>query len=155
MDGKNIGEHYDVHAAKYNAIQRVLGSTDPALIKDVILEVPEVASVLSNPDHLVIDFGCGTGLEGKELRSAGFKKIIGLDASKEMLNNVPDGIYDEKANFFLGKDEVPEHLKELADLVTASGVLVCSHVPVCFIEAMLAFMKKGGYFVFNGRDSIF
>ena len=104
---------------------------------------------------MVADFGCGTGLEGEELRKAGFKKIIGLDCSQEMLNNVPEGVYDEKLKFFLGKDPVPESLKEKCDLVTASGVLVSSHVPPSFIEEMLTLMKKGAYFVFNGRDTIY
>ena len=37
------------------------------------------------PDAKILDFGCGTGLSGKAMQSAGFSNLEGVDISAEML----------------------------------------------------------------------
>jgi ribosomal protein L11 methylase PrmA len=36
-------------------------------------------------DTRIIDFGCGTGILGFELQQAGFKNLVGVDGSPQML----------------------------------------------------------------------
>eukprot|EP00349_Pseudokeronopsis_sp_Brazil_P004944 CAMPEP_0202958950 /NCGR_PEP_ID=MMETSP1396-20130829/3218_1 /ASSEMBLY_ACC=CAM_ASM_000872 /TAXON_ID= /ORGANISM="Pseudokeronopsis sp., Strain Brazil" /LENGTH=58 /DNA_ID=CAMNT_0049677275 /DNA_START=66 /DNA_END=239 /DNA_ORIENTATION=+ len=42
---------------------------------------------------VIMDLACGTGLSGIPVKNAGFINVIGLDASQEMLNRVPEGTY--------------------------------------------------------------
>jgi predicted TPR repeat methyltransferase len=47
--------------------------------------------------------GCGTGLVGKYLKERGFQTIVGVDASKGMLEKaLVKGSYTELEELFLG-----------------------------------------------------
>jgi len=47
-------------------------------------------------DVQIMDLGCGTGLVGKYLAGAGFKDIVGLDISPNMLEEASNkGVYKE------------------------------------------------------------
>jgi len=53
----------------------------------------------------VFDMGCGTGLVGQYLNEAGYKNIIGVDASKGMLDEAEKskpGVHTELKELFLG-----------------------------------------------------
>ena len=53
----------------------------------------------------IIDFGCGTGLIGKNLATMGYKNIVGLDISPGMLEQCSNsGIYSELNEYDIGKD---------------------------------------------------
>ena len=41
----------------------------------------------------ILDAGCGTGLVAKELKRLGFENIIGVDFSQDMLDLIPQHIY--------------------------------------------------------------
>jgi len=50
--------------------------------------------------------GCGTGLVGESLKEHGFNKVIGIDASKGMLDTASKKqAYTELVELFLGKPE--------------------------------------------------
>ena len=56
-------------------------------------------------DIEVLDMGSGTGLIGKYLHDAGYRKIVGVDASKGMLDECEKskpGVYSELSELFLG-----------------------------------------------------
>ena len=70
---------YDQYAAKYDKIQDVTGFNDP-------FEIVKYLKDNNFPlDSKIIDFGCGTGILGVELSNAGFKDVVGVDGSIQML----------------------------------------------------------------------
>ena len=48
----------------------------------------------NNKDIKIYDAGCGSGLVGIELKKYGFNYFDGADISKELLNQVPDNLYN-------------------------------------------------------------
>ena len=58
------------------------------------------------PDNInIIDFGCGTGLIGKYLAKSGYKNIVGLDISPNMLEECSNsGVYSELHEHEIGED---------------------------------------------------
>ena len=83
--------HYDHYAAKYDGMQEMSGFNDPYWLTKVAIEkLATPGSVMTLPDARIMDFGCGTGLMGIELKKAGYKNIYGLDGSPQMLE-IADG----------------------------------------------------------------
>ena len=79
----NIVDHYDELSSHYEEIYLRAGWHDPLkcaeLAKHCVGDVGvETASVF--------DMGCGTGLVGQYLKERGFKTVVGVDASKGMLD---------------------------------------------------------------------
>ena len=66
------------------------GFNDPFELVKVCAELlsskERVSDVMANPEAKIVDFGCGTGLMGIELKKRGFNNIYGLDGSQDMLN---------------------------------------------------------------------
>ena len=48
---------------------------------------------INDKSIFIMDAGCGTGLVGEELKKIGFKNIVGVDFSQEMLDLVPKDLY--------------------------------------------------------------
>ena len=97
--------------------------------------------------------GCGTGLVGQYLNEKGFLNVVGVDASKGMLDKAAEKrVYNELIELFLGKPETyPESLKNRFDAITASGILAEGHLDSSVFEEMLLSLKTGGYAVFATR----
>jgi predicted TPR repeat methyltransferase len=81
-----IADHYNELSSHYEEIYLTAGWHDPLkcaeLAKEVIGDKAEEAEVL--------DMGCGTGLVGQYLKERGFKKVVGVDASKGMLDKAAE-----------------------------------------------------------------
>lgn len=103
----------------------------------------------------IIDFGCGTGLVGKYLNDQGFKKIIGLDISPNMLEECSNkGVYQELFEQALGDaEEFPDQFKNRFDFVTCAGLINNNHMDYLLFEEMLLAVKKGGFVIFAARFS--
>ena len=106
-----------------------------------------------DPSHAgpVIDLGCGTGLGGLALRSAGFELIDGVDFSPEMLILAAQhGCYRHLAQADLsGPIEAPENCYAHA---VAVGVISPGHAPAETISHALALLAPGGALVFSLND---
>ena len=58
------------------------GFNDPFEIAKVTVEkLGQEGQPLANPEVKLMDFGCGTGLMGAELKKVGYTNIYGLDGS--------------------------------------------------------------------------
>jgi len=104
----------------------------------------------------VLDLGCGTGLIGKHLAKKGFKTIVGLDISPNMLEEASNkGVYSELHEHTLGEDpnSLPDQFKNKFDYVVASGLINNNHMDYLLFEEMLLSVKKGGFIVFATRFS--
>ena len=97
--------------------------------------------------------GCGTGLVGQYLKERGFKTIIGVDASKGMLEKAAvKGSYSDLKELFLGlPDTFPADLHNRFEAVTASGILAEGHLDNKVFDEMLLALKQGGYAIFATR----
>ena len=104
----------------------------------------------------VVDLGTGTGLVGDELfRKGGFKNIVGVDASVEMMAIAKKkGSFTETIELWLGKPETfPETLKNRFRLITCCAVLAEGHCDKkLFDEFVLAAKGPGSIVIFSTRD---
>mmetsp|Transcript_11359 Transcript_11359/g.11371 ORF Transcript_11359/g.11371 Transcript_11359/m.11371 type:complete len:178 (-) Transcript_11359:64-597(-) len=146
-------KHYDEHAAKYDAIFEALDYKDPEIVAQVMNDFEEIAK-FKDESGVIMDLGCGTGLSGIAINKVGFKNVIGLDASQEMLNRVPEGTYGKLLKNLVGVDPMPEEIKLNVDVCVCVSGMVFNHIPISIFETMLLVLKKGGYYVFNVRDPI-
>ena len=110
FDQKENAEHYDKYSTEYDNMQTMTGFNDPYELVKVCHELLESreSNVLANVDAKIVDFGCGTGLMGIELKKRGFNNIYGLDGSQDMLNIAKEkGIYKESWKVLVGLDALP------------------------------------------------
>ena len=144
-----IAEHYDELSSHYEDIYLRAGWHDPLkcaeLAKHCIGEATETAQVF--------DMGCGTGLVGQYLRERGFKQIVGVDASKGMIEKATvKGSYTELHELFLGSpDTFPAEFHNRFEVITASGILAEGHLDNKVFDEMLLALKTGGYAIFATR----
>jgi predicted TPR repeat methyltransferase len=97
--------------------------------------------------------GCGTGLVGQYLKERGFVNVVGVDASKGMLEKASTkNSYSELKELFLGVPETfPVELHNRFDAITASGILAEGHLDNKVFDEMIMALKVGGYAIFATR----
>jgi predicted TPR repeat methyltransferase len=144
-----IAEHYDELSSHYEHIYLTVGYHDP-------LKCAELTKELFGEDcadKQVFDMGCGTGLVGQYLKERGFKQVVGVDASKGMLEKAQEKqSYSELEELFLGRpDTFPEKYRNRFDAITAAGILAEGHLDNNVFDEMLLALKQGGYAVFATR----
>lgn len=72
-----------------------MGYPDPEYVADFAAKMAKKAN-LSPGTAKVLDLACGSGLVGKHLNAKGFKNIVGLDLSPNMLEEASNkGVYSE------------------------------------------------------------
>lgn len=106
----------------------------------------------ANPDKPVLDFGCGTGLSGLALKSAGFTQIDGTDISPEMLENArARGIYQhlwESAPGDMG------HVKRgQYPIIVATGVISLGAAPPETLDMLIDVVPSGGLLAFSYNEA--
>ncbi|XP_068600464.1 methyltransferase-like protein 27 isoform X1 [Brachionichthys hirsutus] len=102
---------------------------------------------------VVLDVACGTGLVAKQLKTHGFRKFVGVDASKAMLALAREtGLYQELKQCMLGDYPLPVQL-DSADVIVIVGALSAfTKVPVSVVREMCKAGKPGGYICMTTRD---
>ena len=132
FDQDTIVEKYNELAEKYDqTLLDVVGYPDPSKICEALKQVG-IAK-----DAPILDFGCGTGLVGKNCKDEGFTNIVGIDASPEMLEKAKDRGYSELKEVFLGANKFPSELEGKFEVAVSAGVLADGHVsPEIFDEKL-------------------
>ena len=82
----HIAEHYDELCGQYEQIYLSVGYHDPLKCAELTKELFSDNSA----EVQVFDMGCGTGLVGQYLKERGFKTVVGVDASKGMLDKAKE-----------------------------------------------------------------
>ena len=78
-DSQETEAYYDAWAENYDDTLAQWNYQSPTIVATMLKqEVP--------PDGHVLDAGCGTGLSGKALHAAGFRRITGIDISQASLD---------------------------------------------------------------------
>lgn len=94
--------HFDYIAPNYEAMYLRMGYPDPEYVANYVAKMAKKAQ-LEAGSAKIIDFACGTGLVGKYLSQHGFRNIVGLDISPNMLEEASDkGVYSELHEQALG-----------------------------------------------------
>lgn len=99
----------------------------------------------------LLDIGCGTGLSGVILQSAGFMELHGSDFSPEMLAKAKaKGIYTRLHQADL--NDPFEFVTEPFAVITAIGVFAPGHAPPETIATIVDLLTVGGLFGFSMND---
>lgn len=138
-DNAEMRRRYDIWAQAYDAD---VGSAEDYLGP---METAKVAKGVFNPDARIMDAGAGTGLLGETLSQEGFRNLIAVDYSAEMLAIAQ------------GKDIYSElHTCDLSaptDFPTNAfdGVVTCgttSQMPSASLREFERIIRPGGAIVF-------
>jgi len=111
--------HWDYLASNYEGMYQRMGYPDPKKVAKMVYKCTkkyqqDITKVS------VLDLACGTGLIGKYLGKQGFKNIVGLDISPNMLEEASQkGYYSELVEHTLGEDpnSMPDRFKNKFDYV--------------------------------------
>ena len=143
-----IKEHYDTLSNNYDSVLTQVGYPDPEKCAEFVesLEVSKEAEIF--------DMGCGTGLVGLKLKEKGYTKIVGVDASPNMLEEAKGkDSYTELEELFLGlPDTFPEKYQNRFEVITAAGILAEGHLDNKVFDEMILALKQGGYAIFTTRE---
>lgn len=101
----------------------------------------------------ILDFGCGTGLVGEELRKTNLiSSLHGIDISDNMIEKARSKkCYNQifKINL-MTENLVP--IKKY-DYIISSGVFLEGHVPFSIIPRLLTYLKSDGLILITVRES--
>ena len=100
----------------------------------------------------ILDFGCGTGKVGEELRNQFNSSyyLEGIDISPNMLKNAEKkNIYNELNNIDLTK----ESYNKKFDIILSSGVFLEGHVNINNISRLQKLLNKNGILLFTIRET--
>jgi ubiquinone/menaquinone biosynthesis C-methylase UbiE len=147
-------DHFDHVAENYEGMYLRMGYPDPEYVAKFVAKMAKKDKMMTE-NVKVIDFACGSGLVGKYLHEQGFKNIVGLDISPNMLEEASNKcVYSELHEHTLGNpEEMPVQFKNQFDFVTCAGLINNNHMDYLLFEEMLLAVKKGGYAVFATRFS--
>ena len=135
VNQENVAERYNQNAEKYEHIHRdVLGYPDPSKVHEMVVKygIPKDAAIL--------DFGCGTGLVGREMIPDGYTNIVGIDASSEMLAKAESVGYKELKEVFCCSNSFPQEYVGKFDVAVSAGFLL-HELPAEIIEEKMSCLR--------------
>ena len=105
---------------------------------------------LKNKDAKILDAGCGTGFVGDILYHKGYKNIVGVDFSKEMLTRaLKKNIYESLSLCDL--TQKLDFKDNSFDAIVCAGTFTCGHVGPQALNEMVRITKNEGYISFTVR----
>ena len=114
-----------------------------------------LAKFVADKSQPVLDIGCGTGLSGLALQSAGFTNITGCDLSPEMLAKAEKtGCYQNLFETDLNQPPIAVETSSVS-AIAAVGVFSFGHVSPSAIDEFLRVLKPGGNFVIGLNDHFY
>lgn len=109
-----------------------------------------LARFIDDPARPVLDFGCGTGLSGEALATAGFSTIDGCDLSPDMLREAEaKGVY--RTLTAIGADAPPPQAGSYA-AIAAIGVIGAGAAPISVFDTLMKSLARKALLVFSFND---
>ncbi|MCR9259477.1 MAG: class I SAM-dependent methyltransferase [Pseudomonadaceae bacterium] len=149
LQAKNPAELADAYAdwaEKYDAdLVGEMGYEAPRATAEIL------HAALTSSDVRILDAGCGTGLVGEELHRLGYKRLVGLDYSNDMLEHARrKNVYVELLQGDLTKPlELEAHP---FDATICVGTFTLGHVGPEAIAHLISVTKAGGLVCITVRD---
>lgn len=137
-------EYYTAWAATYDDELTRQGYRSPQ-------RCAEALARFVKPDAPILDVGCGTGLSGAALRTAGFADVSGQEINDEMLAiAIEAGVY--RTTWITDPaDPFPFEVGTFAAL-SAIGVIGIGAAPASLLAESLRALAPGGHLVFSYND---
>ena len=145
---EELSETYDEWAKDYDQdLSETFGWIAPKTASDYLAKYV--------PKHgLVLDAGAGTGLVGLSLAEHGYKNLIAMALSKEMLNKAREkGVYNKFDQMILGKSLNYE--TDFFDGVISVGVMTLGHAGPDSFDELVRITKPYGFIVFTIRTDVY
>jgi predicted TPR repeat methyltransferase len=144
----DVAKYYDNWASDYDGT-----------LADWRYEAPEqVASMLRtklSPKSAILDAGCGTGLSGRALHTAGFTTIDGIDVSHRSLKIASmTGAYRTLHAMDLQRLPLPIP-DDLYDGLTCVGVLTYLTDSISTLREFSRVVRPGGFVAVTQRSDLF
>ncbi len=141
-----VRDYYDDWADTYDAELEANGYASPLRVATAL------AGLAADLDEPVLDYGCGTGMSGRELARAGFTTIDGADPSNEMLRVAEaKGIYRTLALLDLSADRPPFPSAHYA-AVAAVGLIGPGAASLALFDQLLDLVAPDGLFGVSFND---
>jgi len=101
----------------------------------------------------ILDAGCGTGLVAKELKRLGFENIIGVDFSQDMLDLIPQHIYQRLD--LVDLNDTLKYQNNEFDGIICVGTFTYGHVKAHALDEFLRIVKPNGLICFTINEGIY
>ncbi|MBW1979711.1 MAG: class I SAM-dependent methyltransferase [Deltaproteobacteria bacterium] len=144
-DNQELCERYNQWAQDYDAeLMQDYGWQAPVL-------VTEFLSKYVSRDARILDAGAGTGLVGQCLYHQGYRDLVAIDLSENMLARARDKkVYRKLHQMVLGE---PLDFPDAAfDAVVCVGVFTYGHAPASCLDELARITRDGGYIIFIQRS---
>ena len=145
---QEISEIYDNWAEDYERRILSYGYSTPAVTAGFFGRYVK-------PEHgPVLDAGAGTGITGEVLAPLGYKDLLGIDISPNMLELArKKGVYKDLRQMALGgRLDLPS---DAFAAVVATGVFAAGHAPPESFEELIRTTKPGGHMIFSVRTDVY
>ena len=101
----------------------------------------------------ILDAGCGTGLVGIELKKFGYSCIEGIDFSQNMLDLVPQDIYQSLEKVDLNTNL--EFKSNTYDVIICVGTFTYGHVKAHALDELIRITRNKGFVCFTINEGIY
>lgn len=148
----NNQEIYDVWSKSYDSYVLDQEYTGPNEI------VSQLASMILNFNEQkieILDFGCGTGLVGQEIKKRNLNVILdGVDISSQMLDKARiKNCYRNLHEANLMVENIFLQNNKKYQIIISCGVFLEGHAPIEVIEKLLDILYVEGFLLFTIRNS--
>ena len=145
---EDIANYYDNWSSDYNKT-----------LAEWRYDAPEqIAAMLMaelSPEAKVLDAGCGTGLSGKALRTAGFETVNGIDVSSSSLEVASaSGAYNTVQQVNMQQRPFPISNNQYDGLVCV-GVLTYMPDSMAILKEFCRVVRPGGAIAVTQRSDLF
>ncbi|KAM9353162.1 methyltransferase-like protein 27 [Symphorus nematophorus] len=148
FDSQQTMKFYDSWAQTYEQDIKVIDYRAPRLVVDFL----HANFSGSREEVQVLDVACGSGLVAKLMVEVGFRRFVGVDGSKEMLEQAAKtGFYQDLRLALLGTQALPAQTGAF-DVVIIVGALGEGYVPVNVVRELCNAAKPGGYVCMSRVD---
>ena len=145
---QEIVEIYDNWAEDYERRILSYGYSTPAVAAGFL------GRYVEPEDGTVLDAGAGTGMMGEILIPLGYRDLVGIDISPNMLELArKKGVYKDLRQMELGgKLDLPT---DAFSAVVSTGVFAAGHAPPESFEELIRTTKAGGHVIFSVRTDVY
>ena len=147
-NSQEAAELYDNWAEDYEQAVLSWGYASPAVAAGFL------GRYVEPEDGTVLDAGAGTGMMGEILIPLGYRDLVGIDISPNMLELArKKGVYKDLRQMELGgKLDLPT---DAFSAVVSTGVFAAGHAPPESFEELIRTTKAGGHVIFSVRTDVY